>query len=417
MRSLVEPGTPDGPFTVLYVHSYEACRLLEQTWPATRGTSPFSTSPTDPSRAYPRGGSIVKAMVSPGRACDARFLYQVNAPTETDIPGVEPEPKPVRTGVSATWDEIATRRTVEHVQGWLDSPLVFGELFQARISGDPHLHWLEGLMARAGIPKGGRWASLGCGAAGQEITAAQRGLFSTLAAFDASTTSLELARRAASEAGLTGLHFETIDLDHFTLPPAAFDVVVMNMALHHVRELRPALETIRTALAPGGALLLNEFVGPRQFQFSDTQLRAVRTLLGALPERYRIDLTNKRLKQEYVRMPVEHWNVADPSEAIRSDLILSEVERLFEIVVRVDYGGTVLNLLLEHIIHNFDPGHEGDAALIRLLSATEGLLIDSGVLTSDFTAIVARPRSQPLADSRRSWRLLRTLRERLGRRA
>ncbi|MGZ6970991.1 MAG: class I SAM-dependent methyltransferase [Thermoanaerobaculia bacterium] len=317
-------------------------------------------------------------------------------PKQDGSAGAEPEPTHGTAHVAAVWDRIASGRAVDQRLGWLDSSLVFGELFQARISGDPHVHWLGGLITRAGLPKGGRWASLGCGAAGQEIAAGQRGLFSTLAAFDASTASLDLARRAASEAGLSGVRFETIDLDCFTLPEAAFDVVVMNMALHHVREIRPALEAIRTGLAPGGALLLNEFVGPRQFQFPDTQLEAVRTLLGALPERLRIDSTTGRPKLEYVRMPLKHWDVEDPSEAIRSDLILPEVERLFEIVVRADYGGTILHLLLENIVRNFDSGDERDAALVRLLSAAEALLIDSGVLGSDFTAIAARPRPAAL---------------------
>lgn len=189
--------------------------------------------------------------------------------------GPAPEPRRGATHVGAVWDEIAIGRAVDHRQGWLDSSLVFGEIFQARVSGDASVHWLEGLMTRAGIPKGGRWASLGCGAAGQEIAAGRRGLFSSLAAFDASRASLNFARREADEAGVRGMRFETIDLDRFTLPAAAFDVVVMNMALHHVREIRPALETIRTALAPGGALLLNEFIGPRQFQFPDTQLEEI----------------------------------------------------------------------------------------------------------------------------------------------
>ncbi len=291
----------------------------------------------------------------------------------------------------ARWNETATARAIDHRQGWLDSPFVFGEIFQARVTGAPHTNWIEGLMARAGIPKGGRWASLGCGAAGEEIKAAKLGLCGSLAAFDASRASLDLARRAAAEAGVTNLSFDTIDVDRFSLDARAFDVVMMNMALHHVREIRAALEAVRRALRPGGFLLLNEFVGARQFQFPETQLEAVRTLLAALPEPYRKDATTGFPKTEYVRMPVEHWNVADPSEAIRSDLILPEVERLFEIVVRADYGGTILNLLLEHIIHNFDPHDEKDAALVRVLAAAEALLIDSGVLASDFTAIAARP--------------------------
>src|SRR5664280_465931 len=286
------------------------------------------------------------------------------------------------------------RRAGGNPEGWLDSPFVFREFFQTRVSGDPDMNWLEGLMARMGIAKGGAWASLSCGAAGEEIKAGSLGLWSALAAFDASQASLDLGRRTAADAGLAGATFAPIDLDRFTLPGGAFDVVLMNMSLHHVREIRAALEAIRGALRPGGFLILNEFVGPRQFQFPDTQVEAVRALLTALPERLRMDLTTSRPKSEYVRLPAAHWEVEDPSEAIRSDLILPEVARLFEIVVRVDYGGTVLNPLLEHVVHNFDAADEKDAALLRLLAAAEALLIDSGVLASDFIALAARPRGR-----------------------
>lgn len=309
--------------------------------------------------------------------------------------GARPSTSDADARVVARWDETATARAIDHRQGWLDSSLVFGEVFQARVTGAPHTNWIEGLMARAGIPRGGRWASLGCGAAGEEIKASKLGLCARVSAFDASRASLDLARSAAAQAGVTNLTFETIDLDHFSLETAAFDVVMMNMSLHHVKEIRQALETVRRALVPEGFLLLNEFVGARQFQFPETQLEAVRTLLAALPEAYRRDSTTGLPKTEYLRMPVEHWNVADPSEAIRSDLILPEVERLFEIVVRADYGGTILNLLLEHIIHNFDPLDEKDAALVRVLAAAEALLIDTGVFASDFTAIAARPLGAP----------------------
>ena len=252
-------------------------------------------------------------------------------------------------------------------------------------------------MERGGVPKGGRWASLGCGAAGQEILAARLGLCDSLVGYDASPASLELARQAAAEAGLHRVSFAPIDLDAFTLPAGAFDVVLMNMALHHVRELPAALDTVRRALAPGGVLILNEYVGPRQFQFPEAQVETVRALLAALPESLRRESTSGLVKRQYVLWPVELWNQIDPSEAIRSDLILSEVERCFEIAVRVDYGGTILNLLLGHIIHNFDPENEKDTAILRLLAAFEAVLVDSGFLDSDFTAIVARPLAEERA--------------------
>lgn len=307
-------------------------------------------------------------------------------PAGSGLPTTAPDSR-----VVARWDERAAARAIDHREGWLDSPFVFREIFQARVAGNPDTNWIEGLMARAGVPRGGRWASLGCGAAGEEIKAAKLGLYERLSAFDASQASLDLARRAAAAAGVTNLTFEAIDLERFSLESGAFDVVMMNMSLHHVKAIREALETVRHALRPGGFLLVNEFVGARQFQFSETQLEAVRTLLAALPEAYRKDSTTGLPKTEYARMPVEHWNVADPSEAVRSDLILPEIERLFEIVVRADYGGTILNLLLEHIVQNFDPLDEKDAAVMRVLAAAEALLIDTGVFASDFTAIAARP--------------------------
>jgi SAM-dependent methyltransferase len=164
--------------------------------------------------------------------------------------GSGPSTTAVNSRVVARWDERATARAIDHLQGWLDSPLVFGEIFQARVSGDPHVHWLEGLMTRAGIPKSGHWASLGCGTDDEEIKAAKLSLCDRLSTFDASRASLDLARRAAAEAGVTNLMFETIDLDRFSLPAGAFDVVMMNMSLHHVSEIRVTFEAVRRALAP-----------------------------------------------------------------------------------------------------------------------------------------------------------------------
>lgn len=293
--------------------------------------------------------------------------------------------------VAARWDETANARACDSLRGWLDSQLLFSEVFRARVAGDPQGNWLQGLMRRGGVPKGGRWASLGCGAAGEEILAGRLGLFDSLAGFDASPASLELARRKAAEEGLANCAFGLIDLDGFSLPTGAYDVVLMNMSLHHVRELRPALAAVRRALAPGGALILNEFVGPRQFQYPEAQLATVRALLAALPESLCRDTANGIVKRDYLVWPVEQWNAIDPSEAIRSDLILAELERSFEIAVRIDYGGTLLNLLLENIIRNFDPDDEKDVAILRLLAAFETVLVDAGFLASDFTAILARP--------------------------
>jgi ubiquinone/menaquinone biosynthesis C-methylase UbiE len=295
---------------------------------------------------------------------------------------------------AALWDETARQRAVNPIQGWLDSAIVLETYVQPRFSGSPHVNWLIGLVDRLRIPKTGRWLSLGCGAAGLEVFAAGQGLFQSMVALEASSISLDQARQAAATQAVTNVDFRLANIDRLELDPSSYDVVLMNMSLHHVKELRTLLSQVRRALRADGFFLINEFVGPRQFQFTDLQLSLVADLLAALPEEWRRDSTTGQVKDHYRRMPVEHWNVTDPSEAIRSDRIVPEVEKQFRVIERIDYGGTILNLLLEHIVHNFDPAVEKDVAAIRLLSTFEAILIRQGVIQSDFTAMAARKRDR-----------------------
>jgi ubiquinone/menaquinone biosynthesis C-methylase UbiE len=292
---------------------------------------------------------------------------------------------------SECWDRTAQARTTDSLVGWLDSPIVLESYFQPTISGSANTNWLIGFAERLQIPKGGRWLSLGCGSADQEIFAAKAQLFSSVVALDASAQSLEEGRRRAAASGITNIEFGSVNLDSLDLSPSAFDVVLMNMSLHHVKRLRLVLSQVDRALRPNGFFLTNEFVGPRQFQFTDLQLRLVRELLDQLPSSWRRQKGGE-IKTEYVRLPVEHWNRADPSEAIRSDRIVPELERRFQIVERVDYGGTILNLLLEHIVHNFESSNEKDVAAIRLLARFEDILIRAGILSSDFAVMAMRKR-------------------------
>ena len=174
------------------------------------------------------------------------------------------------------------------------------------------------------------------------------------------------------------------------------------MSLHHVAALEKVLRAVRAALKPGGYFLINEFVGPRQFQFPDRQLAVVRELLDALPERLRLDSTTGRVKTEYIRQSVAHWNRWDPSEAVRSDEIVPLLRRTFDVALELPYGGTVLNLLLEHIVQNWDLREPRDVELFRLLARTEDLLLRTGALANDFTVMAMR---RPTWRSRlRAWR-------------
>lgn len=294
--------------------------------------------------------------------------------------------------VAALWDDSTRNKERQPLQGWLDSPLVREICVLPRITDRKGITWVEAMSERLGLEPGGMWLSLGCGVAATEIAAGTRGLFDSLDALDASTVSLAAARKAAAAAAVSTITFGDVDLNDVRLPESHYDVVMMEMSLHHVRELEKLLSEISRALKPDGHFLLNEFIGPRQFQFTELQLRIVRDFLAVLPRRLRQDCCTGGLKSEYVRMPIEHWNTVDPSESIRSDEIVSVLESVFDVVLRSDYGGTVLMLLLEHIIHNFDPGDQKDIEVLRLLSRAEEALVRQNVIPSDFTMIAGQMR-------------------------
>ncbi|HEX5855920.1 MAG TPA: class I SAM-dependent methyltransferase [Thermoanaerobaculia bacterium] len=292
--------------------------------------------------------------------------------------------------VSRIWGEKAQARAANPIQGWLDSALVLEEIVQKRQTGSPTTNWLKGLVERLAIPRSAHWLSLGCGDAGAEIWISKLGLVGSMDARDASPAALETARRNAAAQGVTNIAFERADLNDARLPRRAFDVVLMNMSLHHVKRLGRLLARISLSLKPGGHFLANEYVGPRQFQFSEARLACVRDLLAAMPERLRDDGTG-RPKAAYQSFPVEHWNLHDPSESVRSDEILEAVAQRFEIVFRADYGGTLLGLLLEHIAHNFHADRPGDVEVLRLLGRFEEILVENlRVFGNDYTVLAAR---------------------------
>ena len=101
---------------------------------------------------------------------------------------------------------------------------------------------------------------------------------------------------------------------------------------------------------------------------------------GLLPE----------IKEQVYRPSIDNMNNFDPSEAIRSCDIVPLVTKYFDIEERIDYGGTILHGLLQHIVGNFDPSKEEDIAILRLLGYFEDVLIKENVIPSDFTLIVAR---------------------------
>lgn len=293
--------------------------------------------------------------------------------------------------VASVWDAKGLCRDVHRKLNWMDFPVI-EECINERISGDPRKNWLMWITekyCRKAQPAG---LVLGCGDGVLERHGVRLGICEHFDGYDVSPKSIQAAQDAASKEGLDHrITYHVCDINAITLPPDRYDIVFCAMSLHHFSALDQVLSHINRSLKQGGLFIFNEFVGPSQFQWTDKQLRIINQTLSLLPEKYRKDLSRFGLtqKKEVFRPSLEDMVRIDPSEAIRSGEIIPLVQQSFTVLEKVDYGGTLLHTLLHNIVGNFDRDKEEDVALLKLLYSFEMLLIEEGVLESDFAVVVA----------------------------
>lgn len=229
-------------------------------------------------------------------------------------------------------------------------------------------------------------------------------------------------------------------LINLKLPGCSYDAVWFDSGLHHVEALEDVCEQIEQALRPDGLLVLNEYIGPNRFQFSERQKEVATLCLRLLPVKFRIAM-REALSLDMERTPLRKGGTwfaarlidklkdgdliaaihrrlqtykeqrdstigkvgvtfpsardviaADPSEAVRSADIVAVLGRSFEILEQTGWGGNVLQFLLAGIAGNFSEKDGHSLALLRMLINIEDTLIQCGEFESDFAYIVARPR-------------------------
>lgn len=281
---------------------------------------------------------------------------------------------------------------------WLEHPLVRRRIHR-KVGGGSGVErdiygWFLDLLDRLGVVRPVASAlTLGSGDGRLERGLAPKRFALRHLGLDLSAGAVAAATAAAAEAGLPQISYRVADLNAPELGESAFDVVLGVSSVHHVERLEELLAAVERALVPGGILFLNEYVGPKRFQWTRRQLECATHLLGLLPERYRrVSEEGGEIHRQPFAPTAEAVIAADPSESVRSDEILALVAERFEILERRDLGGTLLHLVLEGIARRFDPANPQDVSWLELLFAAEDALIASGELTSDFAVVVARRR-------------------------
>jgi SAM-dependent methyltransferase len=234
--------------------------------------------------------------------------------------------------------------------------------------------------------------TLGCGIGYREIHMAKSGCFKRIDAYDLSEDALAEARLRAARDGVSDvINFEKRNLNDYALQTAHYDFVLVEQSLHHFSPLGPLLDKIKLALKPDGYFIVNEFVGPDKFQWTDRQIEVINALLTLMPPKYRVRSHDKKHKKRIYRPGLLRMKLYDPSEAVESSGIVPGIKSRFQIVEERNYGGTILQLLFQDIAKNFMNDDPETSELLELICGVEDFLLGTGDLHSDFTYIVCRP--------------------------
>jgi 2-polyprenyl-3-methyl-5-hydroxy-6-metoxy-1,4-benzoquinol methylase len=274
---------------------------------------------------------------------------------------------------------------------WVESPVV-SEYMNLSISGNPALNWLQySVVKYIEARPSPRILSLGCGGGALERDLLRLKPDALLVAMDFSAGAISVATARAALAGLR-IDYRVADLNEIELEPHAFDFVFASSALHHIKKLEHILDQIRAALRPSGMLIGNEYIGPNQLQWTPAQVEAINEILALLPDRYRRRVSDATAYKRHFPgpSPVEYMNEQDPTEAIRSEEIAPLIRQKFQVIEYTPFGGTILHMLLQDIVGNFNPSNEVDSCILKLICHVERKLISARILPSDFAYFVAK---------------------------
>ncbi|MDI6778011.1 MAG: class I SAM-dependent methyltransferase [Patescibacteria group bacterium] len=273
---------------------------------------------------------------------------------------------------------------------WVESNLVI-EMINKNTSGDKKIDMFGYFINNYLSEKRGQYTglSLGCGTGAGERRLQAEKVFNDLEAVDISEEAISQARESAKKEKLN-IQYRVDDINNIKLEKNKYDVIIANSSLHHIENLEYIFSEINNSLKDGGLLFVNEYVGPSQFQYTEKQVAILNEILDILTPVYRKSVTDGNLKPKFIPPTVKFMNETDPSEAVRSADIIELLESNFDVVEKKFFGGTLLHMLLQDIVGNFDTNNPKDAIVLNLIIYLEDILIRERVIQSDFVFMILK---------------------------
>ncbi|MEZ2276372.1 MAG: class I SAM-dependent methyltransferase [Microcoleus sp.] len=291
---------------------------------------------------------------------------------------------------------------------WLSNPIIEAAINHRLSGAKGNGYWLSWLANKFfKKQRFERLLSIGCGVGNHEILMAKLGLATQIDAFDFSESSLEIARKDAAAAGVE-INFYQDDFNLFTLDDSKkYDLVFCSGSLHHVRELERCLSIVRKCLKPDGYFIVNEYIGDCYNIYNQNQEALINRIYKCFDYRLRSGTT-----EIFASPSIERVFAKDPSEAVRSKLILPFLEFYFDVEVLNPAGGGLLHELYPLLDHyQLSDGDPKSETIVKLLLEIEKILMEMpGGLSSDFCLCILRHKkpktmeiTPPKIDYERAW--------------
>jgi ubiquinone/menaquinone biosynthesis C-methylase UbiE len=272
-----------------------------------------------------------------------------------------------------------------HWHSWLEHPLIKAN-YQKRslIRGKTWPHWLADTLGGPAT----RSLDLGCGTGGTSRVVYDAGASSYVEGYDVSSERVAVAEEKRIEQAIPG-RFMVADVNRLELPENTYDLIFSSQSFHHFLDLEKVIAEVKKALTPGGFFVLEEYMGPTQFQWPPAQTALARACLAGLPERLRISVGDQVKQLEGRPAPAE-VEAESPFESIRSGEIARLFRQHFDVVEERRLGGYIQHLLHNGIVHHFALDDAEAIQHLEGIMAVENCLTDLELIPSDFMLMIGR---------------------------
>ena len=285
-----------------------------------------------------------------------------------------------------------TQKTVESDPiDYTQHPFLYKLSTAKRITGDLEGIPLIEIAKQFLVPPAKKMLAVGSGLAFAEESLVRAGHVQCVVAFEASPVAVASAKERFTAGGLADrLDMRSGDVMLADLGDGEFDLVFVQAAVHHFYNIEEMFALFHRVLKPGGLIIYDEYIGPDHHMYERQVMDTLDEINDCLAPQYRWDVLRQATRNEVPGATLDWMLQMDPSEGVHASMILPLTYKYFDVIHRVDYGGTVMRPFFVGILPNFDFSDPKDQTVASLIIKMEELLVRHGILPSYHTRLVGR---------------------------